>query len=63
MEKNYSSKALLKMVGGGMHPPHSPLDPPLGGARSLMQYLLNAVFQLRGDAIPPESNTIPHKTF
>ena len=24
MKKNYASKALLKMGGGGMHPPHSP---------------------------------------
>ena len=29
MKKFYSSKALLKMAGGGMHPPHPPLDPPL----------------------------------
>ena len=28
-EKFYSSKALLKMAGGGVHPPHPPLDPPL----------------------------------
>ena len=29
MEKFYSSKALLKMAGEGMHLPISPLDPPL----------------------------------
>ena len=29
IEKLYLSKALLKMAGGGMHPPHPPLDPPL----------------------------------
>ena len=29
MEKFYSSKAFLKMAGGGMHPPYPPLDPPL----------------------------------
>ena len=29
VEKLYLSKALLKMAGGGMHPPHPPLDPPL----------------------------------
>ena len=29
MEKIYSSKGLLKMAGGGIHPPHFPLDPPL----------------------------------
>ena len=28
-ENFYLSKALLKMAGGGMHPPHPPLDPPL----------------------------------
>ena len=27
MEKFYLSKALLKMAGGGVHPPH--MDPPL----------------------------------
>ena len=30
MEKFYLSKALLKMAGGGMHPPHPP--PPSGTA-------------------------------
>ena len=29
IEKLYLSKALLKMAGGGTHPPHPPLDPPL----------------------------------
>ena len=29
LEKLCLSKALLKMAGGGMHPPHPPLDPPL----------------------------------
>ena len=31
MEKlyRYSSKTFLKMADGGMHPPHSPVDPPL----------------------------------
>ena len=29
MEKFYSSKALLKMAGGGVHTPHPPLDPHL----------------------------------
>ena len=29
IEKLYLSKALLKMAGGGVHPPHPPLDPPL----------------------------------
>ena len=29
MEKLYSSKTCLKMAGGGMHPPHPSLDPPL----------------------------------
>ena len=27
IEKLYLSKALLKMAGGGMHPPHLPPDP------------------------------------
>ena len=38
MAKLYSSRALMKMAGGGgMHPPHSSLDPPLlsGTARRL----------------------------
>ena len=38
MEKFYLSKAMLKMAGGGgMHPPHLPLDPPLAAlfARSI----------------------------
>ena len=30
MEKFYSSKALLKMAGGGCIPHIPPLDPPLG---------------------------------
>ena len=29
IEKLYLSKALLKMAGGRMHPPHPLLDPPL----------------------------------
>ena len=29
IEKLYLSKALLKMTGEGVHPPHPPLDPPL----------------------------------
>ena len=29
MEKFYLSKGSLKMAGGGMHPPHPPLIPPL----------------------------------
>ena len=29
MEKLYSSKTCLKMAGGGMHPLHPLLDPPL----------------------------------
>ena len=29
IEKLYLSKALLKMAGEGVHPPHPPLDPPL----------------------------------
>ena len=29
MGKFYSSKTLLKMAGGGRHPPTSHLDPPL----------------------------------
>ena len=29
IEKLYSSKALLKMAGEGVHSPHPPLDPPL----------------------------------
>ena len=29
LEKFYSSKTLLKLAGGGMHPPHPSLDPPL----------------------------------
>ena len=29
MKKFYSSKPLLKLAGGGMHPQHPPLDPPL----------------------------------
>ena len=28
-EKFYSSTALLKMAGEGMHPSHAPLDPPM----------------------------------
>ena len=29
MEKFYSSKTLLKLADGGMHPPYPPLDPPV----------------------------------
>ena len=32
IEKLYLSKALLKMAGGGMHPPHPPLDPRLASS-------------------------------
>ena len=46
MEKFHSSKALLKMAGGGMHPPHPPLDFPLiirFSSGSLLAILKNTV--------------------
>ena len=37
MEKFYSSKGMLKMAGGGMHPPH----PPCSGVRRIFQWGLS----------------------
>ena len=40
MEKFYSSKALLKMAGGGMHPPHPPGSVTDFNKRVLMRLFL-----------------------
>ena len=40
MEKLYLFKALLKMAGGGMHPPHPPpLDPPMEAEVAKQKYI------------------------
>ena len=44
IEKLYLSKALLKMAGAGVHPPHPPLDLPLGMLLNVCLLVLRLLF-------------------